>query len=239
MPSTPNGLPYPLAAAPPNVPADIQALAEAVDARLTSSGSSSARPASGTVGQRYFAADIVADYVWTGSTWVRTSMPAGALIAVYGADHMYAPPGYLLCYGQTVVNAQVLYAELYAAFPPGNRSGANLIIPDWRGNTIRGLDNMGGTDANRMGGLPSTTIGAAGGNVLIDILNLPAHQHVVHTDAGAGAPAQPHYHMNNGSSGETSGANQGSSAETERTGFTGGNSPYASPYACANIIVKL
>lgn len=90
------------------------------------------------------------------------------------------PAGYLWCDGAAV--SRSTYAELFAAI--GTEYGAGdgsttFNVPDRRGRASFGLDNMGGTAANRVtsagSGITGTTLGASGGaqTVTIARANLP------------------------------------------------------------------
>lgn len=102
-------------------------------------------------------------------------VPIGAFVPFAGAT---PPANWLLAYGQTLVRAD--YLELAAAL--GFTSGTNFTLPDLRGRTVAGRDNMGGTPANRLtsavSGVDGATLLAAGGNQ-----NLHQHSHAV-TDPG-------------------------------------------------------
>jgi microcystin-dependent protein len=99
------------------------------------------------------------------------------------------PPGFLLCYGQAV--PQATYPLLYAALGTtwGPATGGNFTLPDYRGITLAGADNMGGTAAGRLTGY---VLGTVGGNqaVTLTAAQLPVtaysdtgHNHAV-IDAG-------------------------------------------------------
>ncbi|GBQ90432.1 hypothetical protein AA13595_2891 [Gluconacetobacter johannae DSM 13595] len=126
-------------------------------------------------GNQVWAMDPVG--VGTGGTG---TLPVGAIMDFAGAA---APPGWLLCYGQTV--GRTTYAALFAAigtiFGPGD--GATTFgLPDLRGRATFGVDNMGGAAANRLtmagSGVNAVVPGAVGGDQ-----NAPAHTHVL-TDPG-------------------------------------------------------
>ena len=110
-----------------------------------------------------------------------TLIPAGVVSAFAGTA---APTGYLLCYGQTINRSQ--YADLFAAI--GTTYGAGdgsttFVVPDLRGLVIAGLDNMGGTSANRLlgvvGSVDGDNLGATGGNEThtLTTAEMPAHSH--------------------------------------------------------------
>ncbi|MDW9859442.1 hypothetical protein GOC57_11695 [Sinorhizobium meliloti] len=95
-------------------------------------------------------------------------------------------PWWLPCYGQTVLTAD--YPALFAKL--GTRYGGNgtttFGIPDARGRVLAGLDNMGGTSANRLtgtgftGGLNGDVLGGTGGSQRHTLTEdeLAAHGHV-------------------------------------------------------------
>lgn len=103
-----------------------------------------------------------------------------------------APNGFLLCYGQAV--SRTTYAALFAAIGTTHGAGdgsTTFNVPDLRGRTIAGMDNMGGTAANRLttggSGVAGTTLGAAGGveTHTLTSTQMPVHNHSV-TDPGHG-----------------------------------------------------
>jgi microcystin-dependent protein len=75
------------------------------------------------------------------------------------------PPGFLLCYGQTV--SRSTYAQLWSAAQAygwawGNGDGSTTFtLPDFRGIITAGADNMGGSAAGRLSGY---SVGTSGGN---------------------------------------------------------------------------
>ncbi len=68
-----------------------------------------------------------------------------------------APAGWQICDGRTILNAQTTYPAFYDAITfsantqgrTWGRSGSNIILPDLRGEFIRGWDNSKGVDYNR------------------------------------------------------------------------------------------
>lgn len=107
-------------------------------------------------------------------TTITTYVPSGVIFPYAGSS---APTGFLLCYGQTV--SRTTYAALFAAigttFGAGDGS-TTFALPDLRGRSMFGKDNMGGSAANRVtnaaSGITGTTLGAAGGDQ-----NLAQHNH--------------------------------------------------------------
>jgi len=102
------------------------------------------------------------------------------------------PEGWLLCDGREVL--QVLYPTLFEVigFNFKDASGISdggteyFALPDFRGRFALGLDNMGGTAADRVTGLGASELGNAGGaeDVSIGIDNLPDHEHDMRADNG-------------------------------------------------------
>jgi microcystin-dependent protein len=98
-----------------------------------------------------------------------------------------APSGWLLCGAQVV--SQTTYALLFAvigtAYNTGGEGAGNFRLPDYRGRTGFGVDNMGGSAANRVtnavSGIVGTTEGATGGSqsATISEAQLPAVSHTL------------------------------------------------------------
>jgi len=117
-------------------------------------------------------------------TWGTVSgTPSGSVVAFAGSS---APSGWLLCSGAAV--SRTTYAALFAVI--GTTYGAGdgsttFNLPDMRGRSAFGVDNMGGTAANRItsggSGITGTTLGAAGGaeTVTLTSSQMPSHTHDV------------------------------------------------------------
>jgi Microcystin-dependent protein len=98
-------------------------------------------------------------------------VPVGVVEAFAGAS---APAGWLLCYGQNV--SRTAYAALFAVigttFGAGDGS-TTFTLPDLRGRTIIGKDDMGGAAASRVtaaiSGIAGATLGAGGGDQRMQI----------------------------------------------------------------------
>jgi microcystin-dependent protein len=91
--------------------------------------------------------------------------PVGSLMDYAGSS---APTGWLLCYGQAI--SRSTYSALFTAISTvyGIGDGSTTFnLPDCRGRTAAGKDDMGGSSANRLtnqtGGLNGDTLGATGG----------------------------------------------------------------------------
>jgi microcystin-dependent protein len=101
-----------------------------------------------------------------------------------------ADAGWLLCYGQNVSRAT--YAALFSRIGEtwGAGDGSTTFgLPDFRGRTLAGKDDMGGSSANRLtglsGGVDGDVLGAYGGDESHALVTgeLPSHTHTV--DMGA------------------------------------------------------
>jgi microcystin-dependent protein len=103
------------------------------------------------------------------TAYVTSAIPIGAVLPFAGSA---APAGWALCFGQNITRASapLLNTLLSAAgYPYGAGDGSTTMgLPDLRGRSAFGQDNMGGTAAGRLsnaatGGIVGTTLGAAGG----------------------------------------------------------------------------
>lgn len=110
---------------------------------------------------------------YDGTQWdLETDFTGGDLVgSTKIATYASADPGYLLEYGQCVAETSypALYAKIGTTYSTQDScSSGNFGIPDLRGALPAGLDNMGGTAANRItsavSGVSGTTLGAAGGS---------------------------------------------------------------------------
>lgn len=124
-------------------------------------------------------------------------LPAGRLVSkildlwadLTGVVLDYAlktPPGagWLLCYGQALAAGVPATARLRQKLiddgkPYGADAGGNPLLPDTRGRTTAGVDNMGGTAAGRLAGSPASTLGGVLGAQMrtISIAQMPSHGH--------------------------------------------------------------
>ncbi len=90
----------------------------------------------------------------TGAVSIPSLVPPGSMVAYAGSS---APTGWLLCFGQSVLRTD--YPALFTAIGVtfGSVDGTHFTLPDMRGRVAAGVDNMGGSAANRLGS------GATGG----------------------------------------------------------------------------
>ena len=109
------------------------------------------------------------------------TIPIGGVMDFAGSA---APAGWLLCFGQLV--STTTYAALFAVLSTTYGSGAGTFgIPDYRGRSIFGQDNMGGSAANRItaavGNFDGTVLGNSGG---LQINSLSTNNLPPYTPAG-------------------------------------------------------
>ena len=97
-----------------------------------------------------------------------SAIPLGCILPYSGATAS-APSGFAFCNGQAV--SRTTFVELYALV--GDQYGAGdgtttFNLPDLRGRSVAGRDNMGGTAANRVttagSGINGVALGANGGS---------------------------------------------------------------------------
>lgn len=108
-----------------------------------------------------------------GTAWHRIGTPAGAAMPLFSAT---IPAGWLLMDGRSLVKAT--YPDLAAALGAAYSIDAtNFALPDMRGRVSAGLDNMGGTDAGRVGA--ANAMGTADGaeQVTLSAAQMPSHTH--------------------------------------------------------------
>lgn len=121
-------------------------------------------------GTIYGATYVAATEEWLAQGYVSPdtwAVPIGSIIPYTSPD----PPGsnFAMCYGQAVSRTgyPILYGRCGVLYGTGDGS-TTFNLPDCRGRVIAGLDNMGGTSANRLtgvdGSLNGDTIGATGGS---------------------------------------------------------------------------
>ncbi len=104
-------------------------------------------------------------------------LPVGSVTPYAGST---APSGWALCYGQAI--SRETYADLFEAIGTTYGSGdgsTTFNLPDLRGRTPAGLDNMGGSSANRVTDAKADTLGGAIGveTHTLTASEIPAHNH--------------------------------------------------------------
>lgn len=127
--------------------------------------------------------DVILDSAKQQATTDANATPSGVVMDYAGGS---APSGWLLCDGSAI--SRNTYADLFTAIGTTFGSGDGVTtfnLPDLRGRTIAGKDDMGGTAANRItsggSGITGTTLGAAGGAQ-------------THTLTGSESGTEPHSH---------------------------------------------
>lgn len=141
-----------------------------------------------------------------------------------------APSNWLLCDGSAI--SRTTYSALFSVVSTTYGSGdgtTTFNLPDLRGRTVAGKDNMGGTTANRItsaaGGITATTLGAAGGDA-----RLQAHTHSVPARYGANFWTSGFVQSTDGAGSSTPGV----------TGTAGdGSSGNVQPTLILNYIIKV
>jgi len=179
-------------------------------------------------------------------------MPIGTMLDYAGTS---APSGFLLCYGQEV--SRSTYANLFSAigtaFGVGDGS-STFNIPDCRGRTKVGLDNLGGSSADRITSANADSLNNTGfgsetdagtngttGSHTLTVSQIPAHTHAVND--GTPASGTERTYSSTGSSGEqveTTTSTGGGTGHTHPgstwTGTTGAN---AQPSIAVGVIIKI
>lgn len=125
-----------------------------------------------------------------------STIPSGAIMDFAGSS---APDGWLLCYGQAI--SRTTYATLYSVIGTTHGSGdgsTTFNLPDCRGRTTAGKDNMGGSSASRLtssgSGITGSTLGASGGveTVTLSTSQIPSHAHSNGSLAAASGGSHTH-----------------------------------------------
>lgn len=126
---------------------------------------STTRPPNPSVGETIFETDTTSLRYYTGSAW--EGLPPVGVVEPYAGST--APAGWLLCFGQAISRAT--YADLYQMVREtygGGNGSTTFNIPDLRGRSVHGKDDMGGTAAGRVTAAGSAVnglaLGSTGGN---------------------------------------------------------------------------
>lgn len=145
-PTTRLQIPYPLSTDAANVPADLQEIADAVEAHAAGyrgAGLFSARPAAGVPGTFWYATDVQVLYYDNGTAWEASHFQPGDLKFTARAT---LDTGFLACDGSAVSRSTyaALFAAIGTAYGAGNGT-TTFNLPDYRG---RGPVGVGDGDAS-------------------------------------------------------------------------------------------
>lgn len=149
-------------------------------------------------------------------------IPTGFIGCYAGAT---APTNTLEAFGQNV--SRVTYANLFGQIGTTHGAGDGVTtfgLPDLRGRVMVGLDNMGGSSANRITAAAADTLGGTGGTEIISIAQMPAHTHTIPTKADSF-----------GGFAVTTSATAANSSRT--TDSTGGGLPFNPPYIALKCVI--
>lgn len=112
-------------------------------------------------------------------------VPAGVIVATVrnitsdtSSSTALAPDrGYFWPHGQVIEQSAApnLNNCLGTRFNTGGETATQVRLPDMRGRMLIGMDNMGGSDAGRIG--LTNTVGTTGGSNVISSSALPSHTH--------------------------------------------------------------
>lgn len=167
-----------------------------------------------------------------GVTWAAVGeVPIGAMLPYAGAS---APTHWLLCSGQAI--SRTTYAALFAVIGSTYGSGdgsTTFNLPDMRGRLALGLDNMGGSSANRVTASAADDLGGSGGAEThsLSTSQLPAHTHSLTYYAS-------------GSGGSTTGVQYGTNAHTPSSSFSTGSTGsgnavnHMNPWLALNWVIR-
>lgn len=187
------------------------------------------------------------------STSLVNATPFGAVLPFAGST---APDGWLLCYGQAI--SRTTYAGLFAVISTtyGTGDGSTTFnVPDMRGRVAAGVDDMGGSAANRLTTtvLDKTSAGGVGGTQthILTEAQMPSHTHIQNTHNHVGLVYQgggavgiltggSHYNLSYGGSGANNSTNIHTQGATPTNQSTGGGSAHLNtqPTIVLNYIIK-
>lgn len=220
---------------------------------------------------------------------INTTIPTGIMTDWIGGT---PPSGWILLDGRTIGNAsssatnranadtQALFTALWNAYPnsilgvSGGRGASaaadfaankNITVPDFRGKTAVGRDNMGGTAANRVTNSTASpdgnTVGASGGIQKHQLVasEMPSHvhsvtgttdtqgshTHIYHEDTqhNAGPGGAGNFNGNGSSGGDNTTSTAGAHSHniSLSVGSTGGDGAHQNmpPFGICDKIVKL
>jgi microcystin-dependent protein len=156
--------------------------------------------------------------------------PIGMITPYAGST---APANWQLCYGQAI--SRTTYASLFAVISTAYGAGdgtTTFNLPDLRGRTVAGLDNMGGTDAGRL--TTANTLGTTTGTETVTLTSaqsgVPAHSHAntVTNNAVTSGAGTAHQHANTVTNNTVSTSGVGNHTHYAHGGAFSGSSQYTS-----------
>jgi microcystin-dependent protein len=194
--------------------------------------------------------------VSNGVPFAASIFPVGSFLNYAGTT---APTDWLLCHGQAVSRAT--YANLFGVIGTAYGSGdgsTTFNLPDYRGRTFVGLDNMGGSSANRItnanadslnntgGGSENTTpVGTVGtsGATSITTAQMPSHTHSQNAMGSGGGGVLPtasrtDFTGQNDASYQTASTGSGNSHTHTGGTFTGTSGDTTQPWLASAVIIK-
>jgi microcystin-dependent protein len=165
------------------------------------------------------------------------AVPIGSVTAFAGSA---APSGWLLCGGQTVSRTQYsgLFLTIGTTYGAGDGS-TTFALPDLRGRTIAGEDDMGGTAANRLtsagSGVNGLVLGATGGSQThtLTTTEMPVHSHELQRNNQAATSVSA-----DASGLYQSSANTGATYTNTQAAGSGGAHNNTQPTMILNYIIK-
>jgi len=159
-------------------------------------------------------------------------LPVGILLPFAGST---SPDRWLLCAGQEV--SRETYANLFAVIGESygiGDGGTTFNLPDLRGRIPMGLDNMGGSSANRVENSAADSLGGNAGEDMhqLTVEELANHNHALNEYAGNSGI--------DGASLSTSSGQYDYQLSTGKIQSAGGNQPHNNmpPYLSLNYIIK-
>lgn len=172
-------IPYPAATDIPDGAAQMQAIAQRLDAiaAMYVQGTLATRPAAGTQGRLYLATDSGELFIDNGTQWIAMTPQTSARVADYG-DMKYSSrtaehSGWIFPDGRALAAGVFanLRARLVADGNPYGVSGSDPRIPDLRGRVPLG--------AGAGAGLTARSVGQSGGaeTHALTVAEMPSHTH--------------------------------------------------------------
>jgi microcystin-dependent protein len=172
-----------------------------------------------------------------------------------------APGGWLLCNGSAV--SRTTYAGLFAVIGTSYGAGdgsTTFNMPDLRGRVVAGLDNMGGSSANRITASQADSLGGAGGaesqtpagsisvsgtvgSTTLATTQIPSHTHTYQATNFSGTQQRPVSAFdrsggNDYTSGTTGGGGSHNHSFSGSGSFFGSSLNITQPWLVMNYIIK-